>query len=96
LSSKLPKRSAELDDKWSVSLIITEFVSPIRVQLANADADVIVYSLIEDTHSHNTKKILNYYINSHELEAYKWSPVVPERDFFSYLPSGLVPASHCQ
>jgi hypothetical protein len=45
LSSKLLRISVKLD-KWSVPLIIREFAFPVPIQLANADADVIMYSLI--------------------------------------------------
>ena len=42
LSSKSHQRSAKLDFKWSVPLIITKFVSPVTVLLANPETGVII------------------------------------------------------
>jgi hypothetical protein len=42
LSSRAQQRSAKLDFKWSTSLTIAKFVSPVTVQLANPDTGVIV------------------------------------------------------
>jgi hypothetical protein len=42
LSSKSRQRSAKLDLKWSVPLIVARFLSPVTVLLANSETGVIV------------------------------------------------------
>jgi hypothetical protein len=42
LSSKLHQRSAKVDYRWSVLLVIAKVVSPVTVPLANPDTGVIV------------------------------------------------------
>jgi hypothetical protein len=41
-SSKLHQRSAKLDYKWSMPLVIAKFLSPVTVALANAETVVVV------------------------------------------------------
>jgi hypothetical protein len=42
LSSKSQQRSAKLDFKWSVPLVIAKYVSPVTVLLANPDTGVVI------------------------------------------------------
>jgi hypothetical protein len=42
LSSKLLKRSAKLENRWSNPVAIAKFLTPVTVQLANPDMGVIV------------------------------------------------------
>jgi hypothetical protein len=42
LSSKVQKRSAKLENKWSAPLMIAKFLSAVTVQLANPDTGVMV------------------------------------------------------
>jgi hypothetical protein len=41
-SSKLNQLSAKLDCKWSMSLVIAKFLSPVTVELANSETGVVV------------------------------------------------------
>ncbi|KDQ91921.1 hypothetical protein L798_06628 [Zootermopsis nevadensis] len=41
-SSKLLKRSAKLENIWSVPLVVAKFLSAVTVQLANPDTGVFV------------------------------------------------------
>jgi hypothetical protein len=42
VSSKVQQRSAKLDNKWSIPLVIARFLSAVTVQLANPDTGVVV------------------------------------------------------
>jgi hypothetical protein len=42
LSSKISQRSAKLEFKWSVPLVIVKYVSPVTVLLANPDTGVVL------------------------------------------------------
>jgi hypothetical protein len=41
-SSKVQQRSAKLEYKWSIPLVIAKFISPVTVSLANPETGVLV------------------------------------------------------